>query len=80
VAIIFCNAERLMPVSSCRYACVDWSSKTSTDKSEAICSGTIQHYDKRNKQLFEVKTAPMRTEEADLEEDVLFNDKGERNN
>lgn len=39
--------------------------KTSTDKSEAICSGTIQHYDKRNKQLFEVKTAPMRTEEAE---------------
>ena len=26
VAIIFCNAERLMPVSSCRYACVAWSS------------------------------------------------------
>ena len=25
--IIFCNAERLMPVSSCRYAYVAWSSR-----------------------------------------------------
>lgn len=38
--------------------------KTSSEKSEAVCGGVIQHYDKRNKQLYEVKTALMRDEEA----------------
>lgn len=39
--------------------------KTSAEKSEAICGGIVQHYDKQSKQLFEVKTAPMRTEAAE---------------